>query len=212
MTPNDEMKPQTRSAAVTRKTSETDMTIKLDLDGTGQCSINTGVGFLDHMLNQLGYHGMFDLTVKAIGDLDIDSHHTVEDVGLALGEAFAKALNSRKGIVRMGDASVPMDECLAFTCVDFSGRPYCVFKSNWQGEMVGSLPVSLIEHFWASFAITSGCNLHIRVLEGRDNHHMAEAIFKSAARAIQSATRIDPRRASSVPSTKGSLQSRNEFV
>ncbi len=205
-------KMQPRIAEVNRKTSETEIQIKLNLDGSGQCDISTGVGFFDHMLNQLGYHGLFDLTVKAGGDLDIDCHHTVEDVGLALGEAFSKALGSRKGISRMADASVPMDESLAFTCVDFSGRPYCVFKPNWQGDMVGSLPTSLIEHFWASFAITSGSNIHIRVLEGRDNHHMAEAIFKSAARAIQTATRIDPRRAGSVPSTKGSLQSRNEFV
>ncbi len=132
--------------------------------------------------------------------------------GLALGEAFARALGSRKGIVRMGDACVPMDESLAFAGVDFSGRPYCVFKSSWQGDMVGPLPTSLIEHFWSSFATTSGCNLHIRVLEGKDNHHMAEAVFKSTARAIHAATRIDPHRASVIPSTKGSIQSKSDFV
>lgn len=200
---------QSRFAKVNRKTSETEVSIQINLDGTGQCDIHTGIGFFDHMLNQLGYHGLFDLQIKATGDLQVDSHHTVEDVGLALGEAFARALSTRKGIVRMGEATVPMDESLAFVCVDFSGRPFCVIKSNWQGDTVGSLPTSLIEHFWSSFAITSGCNLHIRVLEGKDNHHMAEAVFKSSARAILAATRIDPRRANVIPSTKGSISQRN---
>jgi imidazoleglycerol-phosphate dehydratase len=212
MTETSEIKNQPRSVDVNRKTSETEVSILLNLDGTGQCDIHTGIGFFDHMLNQLGYHGLFDLKISAVGDLHVDAHHTVEDVGLALGEAFAGALGTRKGIVRMGDATVPMDESLAFACVDFSGRPFCVFKSNWQGDMVGSLPTSLIEHFWASFAITAGCNLHIRVLEGKDNHHMTEAVYKSTARAIQAATRIDPRRASTIPSTKGSIQSQGNFA
>lgn len=203
---------QPRRAEVSRKTSETRVQIDLNLDGSGQCDIETGVAFFDHMLNQLGYHGLLNLTVRASGDLDVDCHHTVEDVGLALGEAFTKALGNRNGIVRMGDASVPMDESLVFTCVDFSGRPYCVINSNWQGDMVGNLPTSLIEHFWASFAVTSGCNIHIRVLDGKDNHHMAEAMFKSAARAILVAVRVDARRANTVPSTKGSIQSRNNVV
>lgn len=198
-----------RSAKVERVTSETSVSIQLNLDGSGICDIQTGIGFFDHMLTQLGLHGLFDLTIAATGDLYIDSHHTVEDVGLALGEAFSKALDTRKGISRMGDAYVPMDESLAFTCVDFSGRPYCVFQSDWHGDMVGSLPTSLIAHFWESFAITAGCNLHIRVLYGKDNHHQTEAIFKSAARAMQFATRIDPRRGSSVPSTKGTIQPRD---
>jgi len=206
-----EVKNTDRISEVTRKTLETDVKINLNLDGNGLCDVHTGVGFFDHMLNQLGYHGLFDLTIKASGDLHVDAHHTVEDVGLALGDAFSQALGARKGISRMGDAYVPMDESLAFTCVDFSGRPYSVLKTNWQGDTVGSLPTSLLEHFWASFAITAGCNLHIRVLEGRDNHHMAEAIFKSAARAIQSATRVDPRRSGIVPSTKGSLRSKDDL-
>ncbi len=213
MTVNNELNLSERVSEVSRKTSETSIFVKINLDGSGKCDIQTGVGFLDHMLTQIGCHGLFDLTVRAKGDLEVDCHHTVEDVGLALGDAFSKALNTRKGIIRMGEATVPMDESLAFTCVDFSGRPYCVFKPAWQGDTVGSMPVSLIEHFWSSFAITSGSNLHIRVMEGRDNHHMAEAVFKSAARALLTATRIDPRRSGSIPSSKGSLQqSRQETI
>jgi imidazoleglycerol-phosphate dehydratase len=200
---------ENRSAIVERMTSETKVFVQLNLDGTGICDIQTGLGFFDHMLTQLGHHGLFDLKIDAVGDLHVDSHHTVEDVGLALGEAFSKALGTRQGIVRMGDAYVPMDESLAFTCVDFSGRPNCVFQSEWQGE-VGNLPTSLIEHFWATFAITAGCNLHIRILYGKDNHHQAEAVFKSAARAFQFATRIDPRRGNSIPSTKGTIQTRDK--
>jgi imidazoleglycerol-phosphate dehydratase len=200
---------ENRNALVERSTSETTVFVQVNLDGSGICDIQTGLGFFDHMLTQLGHHGLFDLKINATGDLNVDAHHTVEDVGLALGEAFSKALGTRKGIIRMGDAYVPMDESLAFTCVDFSGRPYCVFLSDWQGE-VGNLPLSLIEHFWSSFAITAGCNLHIRVLYGRDNHHKTEAVFKSAARAFQFATRIDPRRGNSIPSTKGTIQSRDK--
>jgi imidazoleglycerol-phosphate dehydratase len=211
MTDNLNLKTKDRIAEVHRKTNETDVSIKLNLDGTGQADIKTGVGFFDHMLNQIACHGLIDLTIKAAGDLDVDCHHTIEDVGLALGDAVSKALGDRTGIVRMADVYVPMDESLAFTCLDFSGRPYCVFTPAWQGDSVGGIPVSLIEHFWASFAITSGCNLHIRVLDGRDNHHMAEAIFKSTARAIQAATRLDPRRAGMVPSTKGTLKPKDEM-
>jgi imidazoleglycerol-phosphate dehydratase len=211
MTTENKQEYQPRFAEVHRKTNETDVRVKINLDGTGQSDIKTGIGFFDHMLNQIACHGLVDLTIQASGDLDVDCHHTIEDTGLALGNAVAEALGDRKGIVRMADAYVPMDESLAFTCLDFSGRPYCVFKPAWQGDMVGNVPVSLIEHFWASFAITSGCNLHIRVLDGRDNHHMAEAIFKSTARAIQAATRLDPRRAGSVPSTKGTLKPKDDL-
>jgi imidazoleglycerol-phosphate dehydratase len=200
-----------RTAEVKRTSNETDIFVKVNLDGTGMAEIKTGVGFFDHMLNQIAFHGLIDLTVKATGDLEVDCHHTIEDTGLALGEAFSKAMGSRKGIVRMADAYVPMDESLAFTCLDFSGRPYCVFTPAWQGDSVGGIPVSLIEHFWASFAVTSGCNIHIRVMAGRDNHHMAEAIFKSAARAIQTATRLDPRRAGLIPSTKGTLGAKDDM-
>jgi imidazoleglycerol-phosphate dehydratase len=195
-----------RSAKVERITSETKVFIQINIDGTGECAIQTGVGFFDHMLNQFGHHGLFDLKIDASGDLFVDSHHTVEDVGFALGEAFSKALATRKGINRMGDAYVPMDESLAFACVDFSGRPYSVFQADWHGDSVGNLPTSLIEHFWASFAISAGCNLHIRVLYGKDNHHQTEAIFKSVGKAMQFATRIEPRRANIIPSTKGTIQ------
>lgn len=199
-----------RIANVSRKTSETNITIQIDLDGTGRNEIHTGIGFFDHMLSQIACHGLFDLDISATGDLDVDYHHTIEDVGLALGDAFSKALGDRKGIFRMADATVPMDESLAASSVDFSGRPYCVFKGNWCGDTVGNIPVSLIEHFWGSFTITSGCNLHIRVLEGRDNHHITEAVFKSTARAFMAATRLDPRRAGIIPSTKGSLSDQNK--
>jgi imidazoleglycerol-phosphate dehydratase len=206
MTTSASIMQEDRSAKVERITSETNVSIQLNLDGSGICDVQTGIGFFDHMLNQLGHHGLFDLIIAASGDLYIDSHHTVEDVGLALGEAFSKALDTRIGISRMGDAYIPMDESLAFACVDFSGRPYCVFQSDWHGDTVGSLPTSLIAHFWESFAIAAGCNLHIRVLYGKDNHHQTEAIFKSAARALQFATRLDARRGNSIPSTKGAIQ------
>ncbi len=212
MSESNKLQTISRKARVDRKTSETEVSVQLDLDGTGCSEIQTGIGFFDHMLTQIACHGMFDLTIKAAGDLNVDSHHTIEDVGLTLGDAFARALGERKGIIRMADASVPMDESLAFTCVDFSGRPYCVFKGNWSGETVGNIPISLIEHFWASFAVTAGCNLHIRILEGRDNHHITEAVFKSAARAILAATRLDPRRAGTIPSTKGSLADQNKII
>lgn len=195
-----------RKSEISRKTNETEIHVQINLDGSGQCQIDTGIPFFDHMLNQLGYHGLFDLKISAKGDIAIDAHHTVEDVGLALGEAFSKALLAKNGITRMADAYVPMDESLAFTCVDFSGRPYSVIQVNWQGFTVGTMPTSLIEHFWESFASMSRSNIHIRVIYGRDNHHMAEAIFKSAARALCAATRIDPRRSGSIPSTKGTIQ------
>lgn len=194
-----------RTSTLSRQTNETRIEIQLDLDGTGAHAISTGVGFLDHMLTHLAVHGLFDLTVQATGDLHIDVHHTVEDVALALGQAFDAALGDRKGIVRMGDCFAPMDETLAHVAVDLSGRPYAVIQSEWHSPYVGNIPTTLFPHFFESFAVTARCNLHARVLYGRDDHHQAEALFKAWARAMDTASQIDPRRAGSLPSTKGTL-------
>lgn len=194
-----------RTATITRKTNETDITLTLNLDGSGQHDIQTSVGFLDHMLTHLAVHGLFDLTVRATGDLYIDAHHTVEDTALTLGQAFAEALGDKKGIVRMGHAYAPMDEALAFVAVDLSGRPYAVMKAEWHTPAIGQFPTALVPHFFASLSVTMKANLHARVLHGRDDHHQAEALFKALARALDAATQLDPRRAGAVPSTKGSL-------
>lgn len=195
----------TRTANIQRKTNETDVSIELSLDGTGQHTVATGIGFLDHMLTHLALHGLFDLVVNAKGDLHVDVHHTVEDVALVLGTAFDQALGDRKGIVRMGSFYVPMDETLAFVAIDLSGRPYAIIDAEWGTAPVGNIPTSLFPHFLESFAITSRSNLHARILYGRDDHHKAEALFKALARALAAATRVDPRRADNFPSTKGSL-------
>jgi imidazoleglycerol-phosphate dehydratase len=194
-----------RSANIVRKTNETDVEIHIDIDGTGVTEIDTGIGFLNHMLHHIAVHGLFDLKIKAVGDLDVDAHHTVEDIALVLGDAFTEALGDKKGIVRTGHAYVPMDETLALVVIDLSGRPYAVVDVSWQGYEVGGIPVTLFEHFLASFAITSRCNLHAQVLSGRDDHHKAEALFKALGRALDSATAMDPRRGTDVPSTKGTL-------
>ena len=194
-----------RNAEITRQTNETQIDIKLDLDGTGKHEISTGIGFLDHMLTHLAVHGLFDLSVQAKGDLHIDTHHTVEDVALALGLAFDKALGDRKGIARMGDCFAPMDETLAHVSLDLSGRPHSVVQVEWHTPYIGDIPTTLFPHFFESFAITARCNLHARVLYGRDDHHQAEALFKAWARALDGATQIDPRRAGAIPSTKGLL-------
>jgi imidazoleglycerol-phosphate dehydratase len=193
-----------RTASITRKTNETDISIELNLDGSGQHDIATGVGFLDHMLTHIAVHGLFDLTVKATGDLHIDVHHTVEDVALVLGSAFDQALSDRKGITRMASFYAPMDETLAFVALDLSGRPYSVIQAEWGQAPVGGISTSLFPHFFESFAVTSRCNLHARVLYGRDDHHKAEALFKALARALDAATTVDSRR-QTVPSTKGTL-------
>jgi imidazoleglycerol-phosphate dehydratase len=194
-----------RTAAIKRQTHETDIVLTLALDGTGQYLIETGLGFLDHMLTHVAAHGLFDLTVQAKGDLHIDSHHTVEDVALVLGQAFAEALGDKAGIARMGSAYVPMDEALAFVAVDLSGRPYCVAEVAWTGSSVGGIPVTLIPHFIESFASAAKANVHARALYGRDDHHKAEALFKALGRALDAATRPDPRRGKAIPSTKGTL-------
>ncbi len=194
-----------RTAEIHRQTNETDIRLTLNLDGTGKADIHTGIGFLDHMLHHVAVHGLFDLTLRAEGDLHVDEHHTVEDCALALGMAFDRALGDRKGIVRMGSAYVPMDEALAFVAVDLSGRPYAVVKARWHTPAVGGIAVSLFPHFLQSFAVTARANLHARVLYGADDHHQAEALFKALGRALDAATARDPRRAGSVPSTKGVL-------
>ena len=192
-----------RTAKIERKTNETDIFVEVNIDGSGHAEINTGIGFLDHMLHHIAVHGLFDLTVRAAGDLHIDEHHTVEDCALALGQAFAQALGDRKGIVRMASAYVPMDETLAFVAIDFSGRPYAVVQAEWVTPSVGGIATTLFGHFIESFAVQAGCNLHARVLYGRDDHHKAEALFKALARALDAATRIDERRGGVIPSTKG---------
>lgn len=193
-----------RTAKIERNTNETQINIELNLDGSGIHNIATGIGFLDHMLTHLAVHGLFDLTVKATGDLHIDVHHTVEDVALTLGAAFDRALGDRKGIVRMASFYAPMDETLTFVALDLSGRPYSVIQAEWGSAPVGQIPTSLFPHFFESFAVTARCNLHARVLYGRDDHHKAEALFKAFARALDAATSIDSRR-QTVPSTKGTL-------
>jgi imidazoleglycerol-phosphate dehydratase len=193
-----------RSAKVERNTNETQIAIELSLDGSGQHDIATGIGFLDHMLTHIAVHGLFDLTVKATGDLHIDVHHTVEDVALVLGSTFDQALGNRKSIVRMASFYAPMDETLAFVALDLSGRPYAVIDAEWGQSPVGQIPTSLFPHFFESFAVTARCNLHARVLYGRDDHHKAEALFKALARALDVATMLDERR-KGVASTKGTL-------
>jgi len=196
---------QARIATVTRKTGETDIEVTLNLDGTGQASITTGVGFLDHMLHALARHARFDLTVQASGDLHIDEHHTVEDVGIVLGRALAEALGERQGITRMGHAIVPMDEALALVAVDLGGRGYFVFDGEFSTARIGQMGTSLIPHFFESLAHEGRLNLHARLLAGVDDHHRAEALFKALARALDLATQVDSRLAGQVPSTKGTL-------
>ena len=192
-----------RSATVTRTTRETQISVSLRLDGTGESKISTGVGFYDHLLCSLAHHALFDLEIEATGDLAIDEHHTVEDVALVLGAAFAQALGDRSGIVRFGDAAVPMDESLATSVVDVGGRPYAVIDLPFKGKRAGKLPLQLIEHVFESFARAGGVTLH-RKGRGRNDHHLAEAAFKARGRSLRAACAVDPRR-NGVASTKGSL-------
>jgi imidazoleglycerol-phosphate dehydratase len=192
-----------RRVTVSRRTRETDITITLGLDGTGSAAVATGVGFYDHLLTSFAHHGLLDLEVRAVGDLEVDEHHTVEDVALVLGAALAEALGDRAGIARFGEASVPMDEALATAVVDVGGRPYAVVDLPFCGERIGALPTQLVEHALESFARTAGTTLHVRA-SGRNDHHLAEAAFKALARALRAAVAPDPRRAG-VASTKGSL-------
>jgi imidazoleglycerol-phosphate dehydratase len=192
-----------RRATITRKTNETDITISLQLDGSGRYDISTGVGFLDHMLSHIAKHGVFDLDVRVTGDLHIDQHHTVEDTGIALGEALAQALGDKAGLVRAGHAYMPLDEALAFAAVDLSGRPYAVLDLKLYGRELGGMPPDLFAHFFESFANAARMNLHVRTLAGANDHHKIEACFKAVARALDAATRVDPRRGGDIPSTKG---------
>jgi len=195
-----------RSAAVSRKTAETDIRIRLDLDGRGEHAVTTGIPFLDHMLAQVARHGHFDLTVEAAGDLHVDFHHTVEDLGIALGEAVSQALGDKAGIVRYGAARVPMDESLASAVVDLSGRPYLVFQApQLAGERVGDFEADLVREFLQGLANHLRANVHVQVEYGGNTHHMIEAVFKALGRALDQATRQDPRVAGVIPSTKGSL-------
>jgi imidazoleglycerol-phosphate dehydratase len=194
-----------RKGEIRRETRETQVTVSVDLDGEGRYDVRTGLGFLDHMLSHVAAHGLFDLTVRAEGDLDVGPHHTIEDVALVLGSALDQALGDRKGIVRVGSAYVPMDETLALVVVDLSGRPYAVTDVTWAGPTVGGVPVPLWPHFLESLSVTLRANIHARVLYGRDDHHKAEALFKALGRALQAATRFDSGRGEQVPSTKGVL-------
>lgn len=193
-----------RTAAVTRVTGETRIELSLNLDGSGQADIETGVGFFDHMLQHVAVHSLIDLTVRAEGDLYVDTHHTVEDVAIAFGQALDQALGDRRGIVRMGHAYVPMDDALARVVIDLSGRPYPVVEAAFEAPMLGSMPTSLVAHVLESIAFNGRLNLHAHVLYGRDDHHRAEALFKALGRALGAAVAVDPRR-SGVPSTKGTL-------
>jgi imidazoleglycerol-phosphate dehydratase len=192
-----------RRVVVTRKTRESDVRVELNLDGEGTAGIATGVGFYDHLLASLAHHGLFDLTIRATGDLEVDDHHTVEDVALVLGSAVAEALGDRAGIVRFGDATVPMDESLASAVVDVGGRPYAIVSLPFRGERAGALSLQLVEHAIEAFARTAGATVHVAGT-GRNDHHLAEAAFKALGRALRAACEPDPRRRG-VASTKGTL-------
>jgi imidazoleglycerol-phosphate dehydratase len=193
-----------RSADISRQTKETRIQLSLNLDGTGQSAPETGIGFFDHMLDLLSRHSLIDLAVSAEGDLEVDAHHTVEDVGIVLGQAIEKALGDKRGIQRYGWAIVPMDESLAQVAIDLSGRPAFVFNVPFTGSLIGTFAVELVEEFFKALATTAKMNLHIAVPYGGNNHHMAEAVFKAVARALRQAVSFDPRNPG-VPSTKGSL-------
>lgn len=195
-----------RKATIHRETSETQVEIALDLDGRGQAQVNTGIGFLDHMLTALARHARFDIEVRARGDLDVDDHHTVEDVAIVLGKALSDALGDRSGITRMGHAVVPMDEALALVAVDIGGRGVCVFEGSFDTKRVGVMSTSLVPHFFQSLAAEARMNLHAHLLAGSDDHHRAEALFKALARALHHATRPDPTLGGDVPSTKLSIE------
>ncbi|RVT92590.1 imidazoleglycerol-phosphate dehydratase HisB [Sphingomonas crocodyli] len=194
-----------RTATITRKTSETDISVALNLDGTGTYTVSTGIGFLDHMIEQLSRHSLIDLDVKVNGDLHIDQHHTTEDCAIAIGEALAKALGEKRGITRYGHAYAPMDETLTRVALDISGRPWMVWKVALNMPRLGEWDTELIEHWFHSFVQSAGITLHVENLYGSNNHHIVESCFKGLARALRVATEIDPRKADSIPSTKGTL-------
>ena len=193
-----------RTAEVSRKTNETSIRVELNLDGAGGYDIETGIGFFDHMLAQAARHGFLDLSIKCAGDLNIDVHHTVEDTGIALGMAFARALGGKEGICRYGFKIIPMDESLALCAIDFSGRPFLAYDARFTAPRIGDLDAEMIEEFFRAFAVNAGCTLHIKALAGSNNHHIAEAVFKAFGQAIDQAVSIDPR-ITGPRSTKGVL-------
>ena len=194
-----------RKATVARKTNETDITVSVALDGTGKHDMSTGIGFLDHMLDQLSRHSLIDMTVRASGDLHIDFHHTAEDVGIALGQAIRQALGDKKGIRRYASADLPMDGTLTRAAVDVSGRPFLVWKVAFTADKVGEMDTELFREFFQAFAMNAGLTLHVETFYGDNNHHIAESAFKALARALREAVEIDPRQKDQVPSTKGTL-------
>jgi imidazoleglycerol-phosphate dehydratase len=194
-----------RSAAITRKTKETEISVSVALDGTGVADVETGVGFFDHMLDQIARHSLIDLKIRASGDRHIDDHHTVEDVGIAFGQALAKALGDKRGITRYADCLLPMDETLTRVALDISARPFLVFKVDFPTEKIGAFDTQLVREFFQALAIHSGLTLHIETLYGANGHHIAESCFKGVARALGAAVAIDARQAERVPSTKGAL-------
>lgn len=199
-----ELQKLTRSAQIARKTKETDVRVELNLDGNGRSRISTGISFLDHMLELFARHGLFDLEVECRGDLEVDDHHSVEDIAITLGQALREALGDKAGIARYGEATVPMDEALCRAVIDLSGRFYLVYEVETRRQMIGNFSVELAEHFWRSFAETARCNLHLDSLRGRNTHHILEGTFKATARALRQAVARDPRIAG-VLSTKGVL-------
>jgi imidazoleglycerol-phosphate dehydratase len=194
-----------RAGQVSRRTAETDVAVTLVLDGTGKAEIATGVGFLDHMLELLARHALFDLEVKVTGDLHVDQHHTTEDTGIAVGQAFVKALGDKKGIRRYADLHLPMDETLTRVALDLSGRPFLVFRAQFPAEKIGAFDTELVREWFQAFAMNGGVTLHVEALYGDNSHHIAESCFKGLARALRKAVALDPREEGRVPSTKGAL-------
>jgi imidazoleglycerol-phosphate dehydratase len=194
-----------RTARIARKTHETDIAVEVNLDGTGQYEVSTGIGFLDHMIEQFARHSLIDIQCRVVGDLHVDQHHTAEDSAIAIGQAIAQALGDKRGIGRYGSAYSPMDETLARVALDISGRPYFVWKAAFTQEKLGELDTELVEHWFHSIGQAVGITLHIELLYGTNNHHICEAIFKGFARAMRSAVELDPRKGDAVPSTKGQL-------
>lgn len=194
-----------RRATVDRETAETKIHVALNVDGTGRADVATGIGFYDHMLTAFAKHGRFDVTLTCAGDLEVDAHHTMEDCALALGTAFDRALGDRAGLVRMGDATVPLDEALVQAVLDLSGRPFAALSLDFVGERIGEAPAEMVSHVLQSFSVGARLTLHIRQLSGANDHHIAEAAMKALGRALDAATRLDPRIAGEVPSTKGTL-------
>lgn len=195
-----------RSAEITRKTKETEISVSLDIDGQGRASMATGVGFFDHMLDQLARHSLIDMTIKANGDLHIDDHHTVEDTGIAIGQALSKALDERRGIMRYASIDLAMDETLTRAAIDVSGRPYLVWDVKFSSPKIGSFDTELVREFFHALAQNAGVTLHVTNLYGANNHHIAETCFKAVARVLRTALERDPRQPDAVPSTKGSLK------